>query len=123
MLQTFSIPEFRLALSRFQKILGSRGKRWLLACFFSSLSLSLVEYALVAFLQIFLVSLGYFDRTQISVHLLPFISISTLNLCGLLVLIGALRSAALFVSAHSNDVAQEVLSSRLKQATVYEMLM
>ena len=85
--------------------------------------MSLIEYALAAFLQVFLVSLGYFDRTQISHLLLPLVSLSTVGLCGLLVLIGALRSTALFVSAHSNDVTQELASCRFKQVTLYEMLM
>jgi ABC-type multidrug transport system fused ATPase/permease subunit len=123
MLQRLSIREFFVTISRFRKVLGPRGMRWLLACFLSSLSLSLIEYALAAFLQVFLVSLGYFDRAQISSLLLPLVSLSTVGLCGLLVSIGALRSAALFVSAFSNDVTQEVASSRFKQATLYEMLM
>ncbi|MFI5361855.1 MAG: ATP-binding cassette domain-containing protein [Elusimicrobiota bacterium] len=123
MIQTFSFREFLRTLSRFRKVLGPRGMRWLLACFLSSLSLSLIEYAVAGFLQVFLVSLGYFDRTQIGSLLLPLVSLSTLGLCGLLVVIGALRSAALFVSSYSNDAAQELASSRLKQATVYEMLL
>ena len=123
MLQRLSIQEFLSTISRFRKVLGPRGMRWLLACFLSSLSLSLIEYALAAFLQVFLVSLGYFDRTQIPALLLPLVSLSTSGLCGLLILIGALRSAALFVSAHSNDVTQELASSRFKQVTLYEMLM
>ncbi|MFI5349315.1 MAG: ATP-binding cassette domain-containing protein [Elusimicrobiota bacterium] len=118
-----SVREFLTTFCRFRKVLGSRGMRWLLACFLSSLSLSLVEYALAAFLQVFLVSLGYFDRAQIHHLLLPLVSLSTVGLCGLLILIGALRSATLFVSAHSNDVTQEVAGRRLKQVTVYEMLM
>lgn len=123
MFQQFSLREFLITLSHFRKVLGPRGMRWLSACFLSSLSLSLIEYALAAFLQIFLVSLGYFDRAQISHFLRPLVSLSTVELCGLLVLIGALRSAALFVSAHSNDVTQEVASCRFKQATLYEMLL
>jgi ABC-type multidrug transport system fused ATPase/permease subunit len=117
------IHEFLLTLGRFRKILGPRGVRWLLACFVSSLSLSLIEYAVAAFLQVFLVSLGYFDRSQISAVLLPLVSLSTVGLCGLLVAIGALRSAALFVSAYSTDAVQEVASARFKQTTVYEMLL
>src|SRR5471030_1420126 len=103
-----SVREFLHTISRFRDVLGPRGLRWLLACFLSSLSLSLIEYALAAFLQVFLVSLGYFDRAQISHLLLPLVSLSTVGLCGLLILIGALRSATLFISAHSNDVTQEV---------------
>jgi len=88
MIQTFSFREFLRTLSRFRKVLGPRGMRWLLACFLSSLSLSLIEYAVAGFLQVFLVSLGYFDRTQIGSLLLPLVSLSTLGLCGLLVVIG-----------------------------------
>jgi ABC-type multidrug transport system fused ATPase/permease subunit len=123
MLQRLSIREFLATLSRFRKVLGPRGMRWLLACFLSSLSLSFIEYALAAFLQVFLVSLGYFDRSQISHLLLPLVALTTVQLCGLLVVIGAARSAALFVSAHGNDVTQELASSRFKQATLYEMLL
>ena len=119
----FSIREFIRPISQLRKVLGPRGMRWLLICFLSSLCLSLIEYALAAFLQIFLVSLGYFDRAQISHVLLPLVSLSTVGLCGLLVLIGALRSLALFITAHSNDVALQVTECRLKQATLYEMLM
>ncbi len=97
--------------------------RWLLVAFLSALSLSFVEYALVAFLQVFLVSLGYFDRAQVPALLLPLVSLSTRGLCALLVSIGALRSAALFISAYGNDAAQEIVSYRFKQATLYEMLM
>ena len=121
--QRFSAREFLTTLSRFRKILGPRGTRWLLVGLLSSLSLSLIEYAVAAFLQVFLVSLGYFDRAQISAVLLPLVSLSTVGLCGLLVLIGAVRAAALFASAYSNDATQEIASSRFKQTTVYEMLM
>src|SRR3984957_10946489 len=107
-----AVQEFLTTLSRFRKILGPRGMRWLLVCFFSSLSLSLIEYAVAAFLQVFLVSLGYFDRAQVSAVLLPLVSLSTAGLCALLVLIGGLRAAALFASAYSNDVTQEVVSAR-----------
>lgn len=96
---------------------------WLLICFFSSLALSGIEYALVAFLQIFLVSLGYFDRSQVPNVLIPLASLSTMGLCALLLVIGVSRSIALFVAAFSNDVTQEVTSYRLKQVTLYEMLM
>jgi ABC-type multidrug transport system fused ATPase/permease subunit len=123
MTQQLSISEILLTVSRFRKVLGTRGLRWLLACFLSSLSLSLIEYALVAFLQVFLVSLGYFDRAQIAAVLLPLVSLSTLGLCGLLVFIGALRSMALFLAAYSNDLTQEVANYRFKQVTLYEMLM
>ena len=123
MADRLSVREFLTTFYRFRKVLGSRGMRWLLACFLSSMSLSLIEYALAAFLQVFLVSLGYFDRAQISHLLLPLVSLSTVGLCVLLISIGALRSATLFVSAHSNDVTQEVAGRRLKQVTVYEMLM
>jgi ABC-type multidrug transport system fused ATPase/permease subunit len=119
----FSISEFLRTLPHFRKVLGARGMRWLAACFLSSLALSFIEYAVAAFLQVFLVSLGYFDRAQIGAALLPFVSLSIFHLCGLLVLIGALRSAALFTSAYSNDAAQEIASARFKQATVFEMLL
>ena len=69
--ERLSLPRLTSTLSRFRKVLGPRGMRWLLACFLSSLSLSLVEYALAAFLQVFLVSLGYFNHSQISPLLLP----------------------------------------------------
>jgi ABC-type multidrug transport system fused ATPase/permease subunit len=123
MQKNLSVQEILSTVARFRKALGPRGMRWLLACFLSSLVLSLLEYALAAFLQVFLASMGYIDRAHITAVLLPFVSLSTLGLCGLLVLIGALRSAALYFSSHSNEVAQEVVSYRLKQATLYEMLM
>jgi len=123
MAQPFSVAEFAGTLSRFRKILGPRGLRWLLVGLLSSLSLSLIEYAVAAFLQVFLVSLGYFDRSQVSSLLLPLISMSIVGQCGLLVLIGAVRAAALFASAYSNDAAQETANCRFKQATVYEMLL
>ncbi len=119
----FSVSEFLSTLFRFRRVLGPKGMRWLLACFLSSLALSMIEYALAAFLQLFLVSLGYFDRSQLAAFLLPLVSLSTVGLCGMLVLIGACRSIALFVSAYGNDVAQEMASARFKQVTVYEMLM
>jgi ABC-type multidrug transport system fused ATPase/permease subunit len=123
MLERLSLREFFSTISRFRKVLGPGGVRWLLACLLSSLSLSLVEYALAAFLQVFLVSLGYLDRAQIGALLLPLVSLSTVGLCGLLIVIGALRSAALFISAYSNDATQEAASCRFKQVTVYEMLL
>ncbi|HEX4048757.1 MAG TPA: hypothetical protein VH309_13020, partial [Elusimicrobiota bacterium] len=97
--------------------------RWLLVGLLSSLTLSLIEYALAAFLQVFLVSLGYFDRHQVGAVLLPLVSLSTFGLCALLILIGALRASALFASAYSNDATQEIANCRFKQATVYEMLL
>ncbi len=78
---------------------------------------------MAAFLQVFLVSLGYFDRAQVSAVLLPLVSLSTVGLCALLVLIGAVRAAALFASAYSNDATQETASCRFKQTTIYEMLL
>ena len=121
--ERLSPREYLSTLSRFRKVLGANGGRWLLACFLSSLSLSLIEYAVAAFLQVFLVNLGYFDRAQISSLLLPLVSLSTVGLCGLLIVIGAIRSAALFVSAYSNDATQEAANARFKQVTVYQMLM
>ena len=123
MLDRLPIREFLITLLRFRKVLGRRGMRWLLTCFSSSLALSLIEYSLAAFLQVFLVSLGYFDRAQVSHLLLPLVSLSTIGLCGLLILIGALRSTALFISAYSNEVTQEVASCRFKQVTLYQMLL
>ena len=79
--QPFSLREFLTTLSRFRRVLGPRGMRWLLACFLSSLTLSFIEYAVAAFLQVFLVSLGYFDRAQITAILLPLVNLSTIQLC------------------------------------------
>jgi ABC-type multidrug transport system fused ATPase/permease subunit len=121
--RNLSLQNMFLTISRFRRVLGPRGTRWLLTCFLSSLALSLIEYALVAFLQIFLVSLGYFNRAQVPAILLPLVSLSTVGLCGLLILIGALRSTALFTSSYGSDITQEVVNSRFKQVTMYEMLM
>jgi ABC-type multidrug transport system fused ATPase/permease subunit len=121
--QRFSVSELLATLSRFRKILGPRGTRWLIVGLVSSLSLSLIEYAVAAFLQVFLVSLGYFDRAQIGSVLLPLVSMSIVGQCALLVLIGAVRAVALFASAYSNDATQEAANSRFKQTTVYEMLL
>ena len=123
MTRSLPLRDFARTVNRFRRVLGPRGLRWLLACFLSSLALSLIEYALAVFLQLFLVSLGYFDRAQISPRLLPLVSLSTVGLCGLLVAIGAGRSLALFLSAYSNDVTQELASARFKQVTIYEMLL
>ena len=89
----------------------------------ASLGLNVVEYSLVAFLQLFLVSLGYFDRHQIPSVLVPLSTMGTLGLCGLLVLIGTLRTMGLFLSNYSNDITQEIVTYRLKQVTLYEMLL
>jgi ATP-binding cassette subfamily B protein AbcA/BmrA len=110
-------------ISQFRWVLGRKGFIWFAICFFSSLMMALVEYGLVGFLQLFLVSLGYFDRSQIPSILLPLTALSTAGLCGLLVGIGSLRATGLFLSAYSNDKTQEIVSYRFKQVTIYELLM
>jgi ABC-type multidrug transport system fused ATPase/permease subunit len=110
-------------ISRFRWVLGRKGFTWFTICFLSSLAMALVEYGLVGFLQLFLVSLGYFDRSQIPALLLPLTTLSTAGLCALLVAIGSLRATGLFLSAYSNDKTQEIVSYRFKQVTVYELLM
>ena len=117
------IKGVRQTLARFSQVIGGRGLRWLAVCFLSSLLLAVVEYALVGFLQLFLMNLGYFDRAQIPSVLLPLAALGTVGLCALLVLIGASRAFALFMSAYSNDVTQEIVSYRFKQVTIFEMLM
>jgi ABC-type multidrug transport system fused ATPase/permease subunit len=118
-----AIREHLTALARLRKVLGPRGARWLAACLLSSVALSAVEYALAAFIQVFLFNLGYFSRAQVPSALIPLASLSAAGLCGMLIAIGAARSVALFLSSYSNEIAQEVASYRLKQATLHEFLM
>jgi ABC-type multidrug transport system fused ATPase/permease subunit len=121
--RAFSSVEKRVLLSRFIALLGQKGVLWFVICFVSSVTLALVEYGLVIFLQLFLVSLGYFDRSQIPAVILPLTALNTAGLCALLVFVGSLRSAGLFLSAYSNDTTQEIVSQRFKQVTVFELLM
>jgi ABC-type multidrug transport system fused ATPase/permease subunit len=115
--------DIRTIFGRFRWVLGRKGLLWFTICFLSSLALAFVEYGLVVFLQLFLVSLGYFDRSQIPAVIAPLTALSTAGLCALLIFIGLLRSTGLFLSAYSNDTTQEIVSYRFKQVTVFELLM
>lgn len=109
---------------RFLKsILGPKGVRWLGVAVVASLSLAFLEYGIAGFLQLFLMSLGYVDPSLVPKWLQPMKSISVLGLSLILVAIGSLRALSLFMAAYATEFVHELLSVRLRLATIYEMLL
>lgn len=109
---------------RFLKsILGPKGVRWLGVAVIASLSLAFLEYGIAGFLQLFLMSLGYIDPGLVPKWLAPLKAVSVSGLSLILVAIGTLRALSLFFAAYATEFVHELLSVRLRLATIYEMLL
>lgn len=112
---------FKMNIRLLNSILGAKGVKWLGVAVLASLSLAFLEYGIAGFLQLFLMSLGYIDPALVPKWLAPLKSVSVTGLSLLLVAIGSLRAFSLFLAAYATEFVHELLSVRLRLATIYEM--
>ncbi|APJ04557.1 ABC transporter ATP-binding protein [Silvanigrella aquatica] len=99
---------------------GRKSIFWFIITFFSAIFLSFLELLIVAFLQLFLVSLGLVEtKIKILGFVIPRIDLSYVIL--FLVLIGFFRIIGQIFSNHSTSFSLEYANCRLRNLAVYDL--
>jgi ATP-binding cassette subfamily B protein IrtB len=96
---------------------------WLTLSAFGAVGLSVAEFGISRFVQLFLTSLGFFPAEFASASRFAKLAATPLGLSGMLLAIGVVRTLGQFLVNQSSVFASEAINARLRLVAMYDMLL
>lgn len=104
------------------RLLGRQGMSWFAVSVISSLVLALADYAIAVLIEAMLIAMDLAPPGARGAGWLQDWNPGVMELLGLLALVGVLRGVSQFGQFQGNDLVQEVVNSRLRLLSAYEVL-
>ncbi|OFZ16574.1 MAG: hypothetical protein A2X86_12320 [Bdellovibrionales bacterium GWA2_49_15] len=114
--------KFTSIILKVLKLIGRQGLFWLSLGLLASFLIGFVEYGIAAVMQLLMATIGLFPVTNLPAQVQPYATKDITFVCMLLVLIGILRSVGQFFSQQSSHYFNNIVYTRLRLLTLYEML-
>ena len=104
------------------KLIGRRSIFHMVVATIAGFLISFLELALTGFLQLFCKAVGLAEGQEVFGGVIDDPELSIEGLVGFLLVVGVLKSLMTFWGAHAGVIARELISSRLKFLSFYQML-
>lgn len=114
----FSIDTLRKIIH----LIGKKGIAWLVAGIVALFTLVGVEYSIAIYIQLLLAKIDLIEVEKVNTFLTPLLDLPFSTICLLLVVISVFRSVGMFFLPQSARVFSQLVNTRLRFITIYEIL-